>query len=277
MRVSAVHTGIIMLLAATLSCKSMVLENRKECPAQLFIDLEDNENLEGKASVRIAVRDSRTSQVMAADTPHLEDLDPDKYSLIIHKTENIVVSGVTGVLRSKEEGSSRTLTIPSGQEGDPLYLFTSEIPAMDDELIVPAKLRKEYSKITFRFALEDGVFPYHVSVIGNTSGTDLISGMPVEGPFRHEMEELSAGVFSCIVPRQADLLLALELSPREGLNADEGFSGILLLWDYLQRLEGFSWNLENLPDINLDIDFFHLSITIGINDWNIAQTISISI
>ena len=278
MRVPAAKPGLcLLLMAALMSCKSLVLENRKGCPAQLYIDLEEDAKLESKASVRIAVRDSRTSEVMAADTPRLEDLDPDRYSLEIHKTEKIVVTGVTGIQRSKEEVSSRTLTIPSGQEGDPLYLFTSEVPAMEDELIVPARLRKDHSRMTFRFSLEDGAFPYHVSVIGNTSGLDLITGRPLEGPFRHEMEELSPGLFSCIVPRQRDLMLALELTPEEGFTADEDFSGILLLWEYLERLDGFSWALEDLPDINLDIDFFHLNITVAINDWNIAQTINLTI
>ena len=270
--------ALLLLLTVSLSsCKSLILENRKGCPAWLYIDLEENQEIEGKSSVKIAVRDGRTSEVIAADTPRIEDLDPDRYSLEIHKTESVVVSGVTGVIRSKEEGSPRTLTIPSGQQGDPLYLFSTEVPAMADELIVPAKLRKEYSRITFRFSLEEGTFPYRVSVTGNTAGTDIVSGKPVEGPFRYEMEEQSPGVFSCIVPRQKDLMLALELIPKEGLTAIEGFSGILLLWEYLERLEGFSWNLENLPDISLDIDFFHLNITVSINDWNIAQTINLDI
>jgi len=255
----------------------MVLEDRMVCPAMLYIDREDQQILEGKSSVLLAVRDSYTSEVIAADNPHLEDLAPDRYSLEIHKSPGITVSGVIGAMKSGGTPGARILTIPSGLEGDPLYIFTASVPALEDELTVPVKLRKEYSRITFRFCLEDGIFPYRLAVVGNTSGIDLMDGKPVEGPFRFEPEEELPGIFSCIVPRQADLQLVLELTPKEGLNAQEGFAGTLLLWDYLHRLDGFDWNLENLPDITVDIDFFHLSITVSVNDWNIAQTISLSI
>ncbi|MBO4340264.1 MAG: hypothetical protein J5835_02395 [Bacteroidales bacterium] len=267
----------VLLCAGALSCKSLVLENRTECPAMLFIDLEDETNLEGNAAVRIAVRDVNTSRILAADTPHLEDLDPERYSLEIHKAPLIFVSGVTGVIRSQEDGSPKTLTIPCGMEGDPIYLFTSTVPAMDDQLLVPAKLRKEYSRLTLRFSLEDGVFPYHVTMAGNTSGIDMISGKPVCGPFRCEPEELSPGVFSCIVPRQSDNLLSLEIMLKEGLTDKEDFSGTLFLSNYLSRIPDFSWTMENLPDITLDIDFFHLSITVTVNDWNVAQTVNLTI
>jgi len=267
----------ILLLIGLFSCKAIVLEDRMACPAMLYIDREDGQAIEGDASVLLAVRDSHTSEVIAADNPRLEDLEPDRYSLEIHKSPGIIVSGVIGAKRSRGEGGARTLTIPSGLEGDPLYIFTASSPALDDELIVPAKLRKEHCRMTFRFCLEEGGFPYRLAVIGNASGIDLMSGKPVEGPFRFEPEEEKPGIFHCIVPRQADRLLALELTPKEGLNAHEGFAGTLLLWEYLQRLEGFSWEIENLPDITLDIDFFHLSITVAVNDWNIAQTVSLSI
>ena len=275
MRKCLLHT-LAGILALT-SCSSWILENRINCPAYLFLDVKDNADLQGTETVRIAVRDLGTSELMASDTPHLEEIVPDKYHLVIHKCPGISVSGVIGVKASASTGDASILTVPSGSQADPLFLFTEKSEAMSDSLSVKATLRKEYSRITLRFSLEDGQFPYHVAVKGNTSGLDMITGKPVAGPFRHEPEEEAPGLFSCNVPRQADRLLALEIHPKSGISAEEGFSGDIVLWDYLQRIPGFSWELENLPDITVDVDFFHLLLTIDVNGWTVAQSITLTI
>ena len=136
-------------------------------------------------------------------------------------------------------------------------------------------MTKEFSRVLVRFKSEDGVFPYSVIVSGNTCGIDLVTGRPLEGDFRFVPIESTPGVFLFTVPRQADYSLSLELwAGADSKVGKEGHVDDLILWNALQNIDGFSWSMENLPDLTVEIDYVKASVTVLVNDWDLSSTIN---
>ena len=42
----------------------------------------------------------------------------------------------------------------------------------------------------------------------------------------------------------------------------------------LQNIDGFSWAMENLPDLTVEIDYVKASVTVLVNDWDLSSTIN---
>ena len=243
----------------------------------MFFDIRDSRDLEMTSSIRLNIRDSETGNMLSEDRPLLEDISPEDYHMTIRKTEEITVTGVVGIRMCEDYDNLTTLGVPTGYQGDPIYRFVVDTLGMQDEIRIPVTMLKDHSKIKVRFRTQEGAFPYRVVAKGNTAGTDLLTGQPIRGRFRYEPPESEPGVFEFIVPRQIDYLLALEIWAKPGMTLEEGYLDDFILWSVLQKVRGFSWDLVNLPDLTLDIDFVRSAVTVTVNDWNVAETISYTI
>ena len=269
---------LIVLLAAPalISCRQIVLEDRTDCPAFVYFGRTADCPVENRESVSLMVLDAETLEELASDKPLLKELDAGDYYLPIQKRPEIVSVGVAGVRMSSLRGTS--LLLPSGNQGDPIYHFSKREPLTDETVFVPLKMTKEFSRVLVRFKSEDGVFPYSVIVSGNTCGLDLVTGRPIEGEFRFVPIESTPGVFLFTVPRQADYSLSLELwAGSDSKVGKDGHVDDLILWNALQNIDGFSWAMENLPDLTVEIDYVNASLTVLVNDWNISSTINYTI
>ena len=252
------------------SCRSLVLEDRRDCPAFIFFNRPDDCPVGNKEIVDIMVMDAVTMEELASDKPLMREIGED-YFLSIEKRPEIVTVGVAGIRMGVINGTR--LELPDGCQGDPIYLYSQKEPLVDESALVTLNMTKEFSRVLVRFKSEDGTFPYKVVVTANTCGIDLVTGRPVEGAFRFVPIESTPGVFLFTVPRQADYSLSLELwSDSESKVGSGGHVDDLLLWNALQNINGFSWAMESLPDLTVEIDYVNASVTVLVNDWNISST-----
>ena len=229
--------------------------------------------MEDKEPVTLMVLDAQTLEELASDRPLVKELDNRDYYLTIRKRPEVVSVGVAGVRMSSLNGTR--LELPVGNQGDPIYRFSKREPLNDEIVHVPLKMTKEFSRVLVRFKSEDGEFPYSVVVSGNTGGIDLVTGRPIIGDFRFVPIESTPGVFLFTVPRQADYSLALELWAGPGSKVGkEGHVDDLILWNALQNIQGFSWAMESLPDLTVEIDYVKASVTVLVNDWDLSSTIN---
>lgn len=264
------YITVLLATLMCLSCRSLVLEDRRECPAFIFFNRPDDCPVGNKETVELMVMDANTLEELASDKPLLKEIGDD-YFLTIEKRPEIATVGVAGKRMSNMNGTK--LELPEGCQGDPIYLFSKKEPLVEESALVTLNMTKEFSRVLVRFKSEDGEFPYQVVVTANTCGIDLLSGRPVEGAFRFVPIESTPGVFLFTVPRQADYSLSLELwSNSESKSGKAGHVDDLLLWTALQNIDGFSWAMESLPDLTVEIDYVNASVTVLVNDWDISST-----
>lgn len=264
--------AILAVLTTPVSCRRIILEDRSDCPAYVYFERPGEGPVENREPVHLMVLDAETLDQLASDKPLLQEIDS-KYCLSIRKRPEIVSVGVAGIRMSSLSGTR--LELPRGSQGDPIYRFSQKDTLTDETVHVPMNMTKEFSRVLVRFKSEDGVFPYSVVVSANTCGIDLVTGRPIEGSFRYVPIESTPGVFLFTVPRQADYSLSLELWAGPGAKSSkEGHVDDLLLWNALQKINGFSWALESLPDFTVEIDYVKESVTVLVNDWDLSSTIN---
>lgn len=269
---------ILALLTAVagmlpVSCRSLVLEDRTPCPSFLFFHVEDTGGLPMDNEVVVEVRETMGLNVLASDKVSFEKMDSRSYFMEVLKSREILATGLSGVKNARPGGTG--WTVKEGQEWDRIYRFWEKAPADGEETHIRERMKKEHSVITVRFNSGEGAFPYYVVVKGGTSGLDMVSGKPVPGAFSYRPPEQESGMFSFSVPRQGDLSLKLELWAKPGFPGlqEEGLVDTIVLWEALGRIPGFSWDLENLMDISVDIDYVRSQVTVTVNDWMLGATI----
>lgn len=255
------------------SCRSLVLEDRTPCPSFLFFHVEDTGGLPMDDEVVVEVRETVGMNVLASDKVSFETMDSRSYFMEVVKSREILATGLSGVDKASRNGTQ--WTVGEGMEWDRIYRFSEKAPAEGEETHISEWMKKEHSVVTVRFNSADGEFPYYVVAKGRTCGLDMVSGKPVPGGFSFTPEEKENGVFSFTVPRQSDRSLALELWAKPGNTSllEEGRLDTIVLWDALSKIPGFSWDLENLMDISVDIDYVRSQVTVTVNDWMLGATI----
>jgi len=252
------------------SCKSLVLEDRTPCPSFLFFHVEDTGGQPMDKEVIVEVRETMGMNLLATDKVSFDRMDRRSYFMEILKSREILAAGLSGVVNARRSGTH--WTVREGMEWDRIYRFAEKAQADQEETHIAEWMKKEHSIITVRFNSGDGEFPYFVVAKAGTCGMDLVSGKPVSGPFRYRPPKQESGVFSFTVPRQADYSLTLEM-----WDPDEGYVDDIVLWDALNRIPGFSWELENLMDISVYIDYVRSQVTVTVNDWMLGATIDYKI
>ncbi|MCR5408836.1 MAG: hypothetical protein K6E61_07030 [Bacteroidales bacterium] len=262
---------IALLLVASPSC-SLVLEDRQECPAYVFFHRDQDSDPGDFDRVIVKVMDGETMEELYADDLLLEKLCSESYSIAIPKRKELLSCGVSGARVSSLDGNC--LVLPPGYQGDPVYRFIKKDRLVGEEFHVPVRFTKEFSRVQVIFKSDDGVFPYDVVVTGNTCGMDIATGMPIEGVFRYKPPETEPGIYRFTVPRQCDYSLSLELwtAPDAKSGQEEQHVDDVVLWNALQNIKGFSWAMESLPDLTIEIDYVKASVTVLVSDWDISST-----
>lgn len=251
------------------ACRSMVREDRMGCPSQLQFRVVNPELVPptGEVLVRACGEDSPRPLATASTT--LPALAGGRFRLRVPKLPEVEVYGGLGLLAGHEQGSA--WVVDAGQDGDPLFRFWSRLPTLDETALVPVEFTKEYCRITV-WIVPSGEpgdeCPVQLTARAHTSGIDLESGRPVPGIYRFTPEERAPGLFSFTVPRQADQSLTLELTPKPGGGTQvPDHLGDIVLWPYLCRSDGFSWELRNLPDADIELDIWQSVVHVSLTDW----------
>ena len=270
--------AILSLLSAT-GCRQWILEDRMDCPTFVFISIDpEGAPLPPEYDVHLDIHDKLYKETFLRDTVTAVKLTDTGYYAEIGKQEFINIEGLAGFNTLSRDGEN--WTIPFGENGVPYYWFKTSTEATEEQTHVKARFTKEYSRINVQFVIEGMVFPYDLVVKGNTCGMDISTGAPLAGPFEYAAPEGSRpGSFSFIAPRQKDNLLRMELHrkadiTKAGPTVEDPAERIddIYLWSILKNIAGFSWDMENLIDIDIEINYVYSTVTIAIADWDSVET-----
>jgi len=262
--------GAIGLL---LSCQSLVLENRINCPSMLLFDIENADAFDGVNHVHIAAYTQEEEDFLTADTTVVNDIQDQSFYLKVKKSDAVKGYGIMGFEGARKKGEFQWV-VDEGANYVPLFRFAyHKVPARDESVLIPVEFVKDFSRVTIHFTHFDefenagGRLPFRLSITGHTIGIDASTGIPVKGDFRYEPEEESAGTFRFIVPRQADHSLTMELYGIPELGQEEGLADAFNLWTLFREQTDFSWEAKNLADINLEFDYTEAKFRISVAEW----------
>ncbi len=270
-------TGALAIAAICSSCQSPIKEDRSSCPATLFFEFLDKQGLQPTDLMYLEAFPVLGEESRVRDTTTVGAMAGKTYSLQVRRSDVVSIYGAACFGKSHWSGESGWV-VDSGQDGDPLYRFAAKVSGMEESVVVPVEMTKEHSTIHVKFIEFDqernhGRFPYKVCVKANTCGLDLYSGLPIPGPFYFSPEEGLAGEYVFTVPRQADHSLCIELRDLS-LDSEAPPTDSILLWNLLKQIEGFSWDLPNLPDVHVEIDYVRSLVSVFISDWQTATYIN---
>lgn len=274
-------TGVLAVVAAVCACQSPVREDRSGCPATLFFEFLDQQGIGPAELMYLEASPVLAPDGRVTDTTTVGAMSDKSYSLQVRRSDAVSVYGMACFGHSRiVQGSG--WVVDRQQDGDRLYRFSAQAAGMDESAVIPVEMTKEHSTIHVTFTefdreLNQGRFPFRVVVTANTCGIDLHHGTPIPGAFRYEPPETLSGQFEFTVPRQADQTLTLELWAWEADEEKDSPLDSIVLWSLLKRVEGFSWDLKNLPDISVEIDYIRSEVTLSISDWQTETSINYAI
>lgn len=262
--------GVVGLL---ISCQSLVLENRIECPGRLLFDIENAASFDGVSPVYLAAYSQTEETFLSADTTAVNDIQDQSFYLQVKKLDAVTGYGVMGFQGARKQGGFQWV-VEEGASYVPLFRFAYEkVPSPEEFILLPVEFVKDFCRVTVHFTHLDphgtagGRIPFRLSISGNTIGIDASTGIPVKGTFRHAPVEEDGGHFRFIVPRQADRSLTMELYGIPERGQEEGVAASFNLWDLFQEQEGFSWEAKNLADVTLTFDYTEARFSITVAEW----------
>ncbi len=266
---------LLVLAAAclcTLSCRSLIFEDRLECPSFLFFDVTNAGAFNPYDRVYSTVYRHPSGDLYGSGEASLRDIQDHVFYFEVRKTEAVKGYGVLGMDQCVEQKGSEWVA-PIGSQFDSLFRFSYLATVEPESFTVPVEMVKEFSRVTVQFVgietfeSAGGRFPFDVVVKGGTCGVDALTGIPVRGPFEFRPEESSIGRFEFRLPRQADQDLRLELYGREGLHSQTGHFTTFDLFSILKEDGGINWQERNLPDVYIEIDYQETTVQVLISPW----------
>lgn len=264
---------LILLACILVSCRSLVVEERRDCPSFLFFDIANHGRLDSYYRVRIADFTYPENDFLVADTTVVGRIQDKSFYMKVPKSDAVQGFGIAGfdgaLIRSGSE-----VVVDDGKDFVPLFRFQFRTPAREEQVLIPVELSKDYCALTLSFTQTDsfsappGLFPFYLIIRSNTVGIDGLSGIPVRGDFCYRPPEEQEGVFRALIPRQADRSLTLEIWAKEGMYVEEGMVSSYNLWNFIQEnYEGFSWEAKDLPDLYIEIDFTESKLAVTVQPW----------
>lgn len=248
-----------VLLAASCSVK----ENRVDCPVYVSVLLDrfyDNSLPDGMVIFDDA--DGHFSDNISF-FPYLGV--GYEYPANRHLSRCTVLSGI-----DRDKVDERSVTVPYGFQADMVWAYSETFSAEDDLYTIEAIPHKQYCQIKFRF---DGTFiapapyPWHYRIFGECNGFDLYSFEPIEGELCCPVGPNNFGEYSCILPRQKENKLLMEIFvPNEDSELEGTTEYTIDLGKRFQNV-GYDWTKEDLDDIVIKVGFASGGIEIEVVDW----------
>ncbi len=173
----------------------------------------------------------------------------------------IITYAFSNIKRSVEKNG--IVTIPVGEQADPLRAFSRRFESYDELVSVEAQAPRQSALIHLRFNnVDEPVYPYDLVVVGDVCGIDLKSLTPYGGEFRYSLPLDKDNCCEFYLPRQfSDSKPVIELSYL-GEHIDT-----LPLYSWLRSAE-YDWDSDDLPDVYIDIEQGQLHVDIRVEDWS---------
>lgn len=271
-----IHGILYLLLALTsvsvlFSCRSLVLEDRSECPAFLFFDITNAEVFDISEYAHITAYKYPDGNLLAGDTTTVRAVQDDEFYLQVKRSDSVRGYGVLRFIGAHNQGSQ--WIVNPGEEFPPIWRFDYKTTAASESYYIDVEAVKDHSVIDVRFLDADmyegsgGEFPYYIVIRSNTCGIDGMDGSPVKGPFLFEPVEYACGRFRFTVPRQFDRSLHMEIWGRDGFREEGNLVADLALWYILRDTNDFSWEAKNLADAEIEISLAENKYIVTVAEW----------
>ena len=258
---------ILVSALAAVSCRLAVMEDREECPSLLYFQVFNAGAFGNVDRVHVDAFSYPGQSPLCSDTTTIRALEGHSFCLSILRADAVRGSGVLGYRRCHPDDNGKW-TVEPGSGFDSLFRFSYLTFVEPESFTVPVEFVKEYSNVTLEFiSADDTRFPFDVVIRSGTCGLDALTGEPVKGDFYCQANEGPDGLFHCLLPRQADDSLVLELYGRPGLYPVEGLAHSFNLGAVLRESGGISWQEKNLPDVLVAIDFKELDLQVQVTPW----------
>jgi len=259
---------VYILAGALASCRGAVLEDREGCPSLLYFDLVNAGAFGAVDSVQVNAFRHPGDGLPVREATTVRSLESHRFYLDIRQADTVSGSGVLGVHEGRLKDGIHCTAAP-GHQFDSLFRFSFLSAVEPESFIIPVEFVKEHCRITLQFlnagdwSAGEASFPYDVVIRSGTCGVDVLSGIPVQGPFECMARELAPGSFQCILPRQADGELLMELYGHEGQGLVHSFN----LGGLLQET-GVSWKEKNLPDVLVGVNIKTCQMQVELTPWD---------
>lgn len=235
------HLFILFFLLAVVSCS--VKEDRSGCPCILSLYTSDA----ARKGVLAEVWNKDFVRVAGGMTEGTGlDLEVPRGELVVTACSGLSSCGVFGGV----------VSIPGGGEMDELLSCRAEIDCSGEVASHILFLHKQYASVCVRIVNFPEAPPYlPVRVLGNISGFDLRTGLPVPGEYSYLPPGLPDGSVEFRIPRQTDGSLVLQIAGRD-----------LPIGEIIGR-SGYDWNEADLDDIYVWLDYGKSTVKLWISDW----------
>lgn len=240
-----------------------IKEDRTPCPCWLDIFLPDSNT----STVGISLWQG-DQQLLTEDV---------EYTRFVPFLEKEVKRGFNRLSAFERKGNLKMngtcVKIETGHQCDSLYAYSDIVDCTGEFAIDTIVFHKQFATLSLQIVnAEEITYPYTLSVRGNVNGTDLTTLSPINGKFLYEpsLDENCTG--TCRLPRQKDSSLALDMCKIEGGSLVD----TIPLGDLIEKT-GYDWNLADLDDITIIIDFAKAEIVVSVNEWQSEYTYEIEI
>lgn len=165
-------------------------------------------------------------------------------------------------------GFENGFTVPPGNGFPELYLHSGFYDTDSEMVPVQVRMHKSFCHITVRFKSAVPVM-YGVMIEGDVCGYSS-AGMIEEGAFSFVPVQDGDGAFHVNVPRQKDPSLMLKVKDETDILRE------FAIGEYIVE-SGYDWNMPDLEDVEIEIDYTRTDIILKVNDWETSLSFDITI
>ncbi len=245
---------ILALWAATsfLLCSCAVKENRGPCPSYLTFDASAYFGVSDVAFVNLNAGNRIFKDTLYLGTGQTAaEWEAEKGEMTAYSFSNLW----------KSEERNGVVTIPEGEQADPLRASCHRFECYDETFGIDAKPNRQTALVRLRILNVEGIYPYDLQVAGDICGIDLKTLTPLDGPFRYDLDFDEYMMCEFYLPRQKR-----ESRPEIKVFLDGDHIDTLPLHSWLESA-GYDWSAEDLPDISLDYVHGQLKVIVNVQGW----------
>jgi len=169
-----------------------------------------------------------------------------------------------------ERIDATTLYVPYGRQAGRVWSYGETFSVQEDEYRIEAMPHKQYCLVKFLFgdsAQAPADYPWRFRIRAACNGMNIYSMEALEGEYCCTVGPDAAGEWYCVIPRQKQNDLQLEVFAPEAGSASEGRTEYLV--DLGARFEekGYDWSQPDLADIAVKVGLTSTGIQIEVLDW----------
>lgn len=249
-RISSTLLSLILITTSFPGCT--VLEDRRQCPCHLFLDLSscsDREDLE--IVVAAGEQRSRFHFPAGSGVPPFVKIEVPKGQV-----------GIAAFAPASEISFDAYLglDIPTGEQCPPLWSDISLRHLTREREDMRVLLRKNYCRLEVRALNTGSDDDYRATFYGNVRGV-APDGSPLAGEFSCSLVPTGGGDCALRLPRQSDSSLSMQIE-----TGAEGVLRTFAVGEYLDAA-GYDWSEADLQDASITIDFQASRITVRHASW----------